>query len=199
MQQKKIGWSINLWKWAFLLLLVSNLALVAVLSSRLLERRETVTESLTVTNPEDVSIGLFTTERESVNQLLSVYLDQYQTEDFSYQVLVGSTTILFEGAYQLFGYQVPLYVYFNPYHLEDGTIRLDIDSFSVGTLPLPKKEVLQYIKSSYKLPHFVTIDAKNETIHIDLTRLDNTEKIYVKAKTIDLLNDQIIFEIFKKK
>lgn len=198
MTPKTTGFKINLWKWAFLLLLIMNLAFITVLSNRLLQVREPVTEKLSKTAKGDVSVGLFTTDREAINQYLSLYLDTFQTKDFKYQVLVGSTTVLFEGAYQLFGYQVPLYVYFSPYQLEDGTIRLDIDSFSVGTLPLPKKEVLQYIKSSYQIPDFVTIDTKNENIHIDLTALDNEQGIYIKAKTIDLLNDQIAFEIWKK-
>lgn len=198
MTQKKHGLKINGWKWAFLLLVVANLALVTVLASRLLQIREPATETLQLTSDNDVQVGTFTTERESINQLLQVYLEPYQKEGFSYQVFVGSTTILFEGAYTLFGYQIPLYVYFTPYQLEDGSIRLDIDSFSVGTLPLPAKEVLQYIKSTYDLPNFVTISPKQENITLDLSQLDNQENIYIKAKTIDLLNDQIVFEIFKK-
>jgi uncharacterized protein YpmS len=198
MIQKLTGLRINGWKWAFLILLMANLAFFTVLSNRLLQVREPATEKLSKVADDDVQVGLFTTDREAINQYLTLYLDSFQTKDFKYQVFVGSTTILFEGAYQLFGYQVPLYVYFSPYQLEDGTIRLDIDSFSVGTLPLPQKEVLQYIKSTYEIPDFVTIDAKKETIHIDLTALDNDQGIYIKAKTIDLLNDQIAFEIWKK-
>lgn len=198
MTQERLG-RINLWKWAFLLLLACNLGLGLVLAGRLLERREEDLVIQQAADGLDLQLGTFTTNREQLNQTLATYLEDYQSKEFSYQVLVGNQTILFEGAYKFLGYQVPLYLYLTPYPLEDGTLRLSVDAFSVGTLPLPAKEVLQYIKSSYDLPDFVTVQPKKETIHIDLRAIDNKEKIYVKADTIDLLNDRIVFSILKKK
>lgn len=198
MRQRRTG-NINLWKGAFLLLLAANLGLALVLSGRLLERREDDLAISQSADGIDLTLGTFTTNREQLNQTLATYLEDYQSQEFSYQVLVGNQTILFEGAYKFLGYQVPLYLYLTPYPLEDGTLRLSVESFSVGTLPLPAREVLQYIKSSYDLPDFVTVQPKKETIHLNLRAIDNKERIYVKAQTIDLLNDRIVFSILKKK
>ncbi|MCC9997345.1 YpmS family protein, partial [Streptococcus agalactiae] len=116
-----------------------------------------------------------------------------------YKIYAASSSILFEGSYQLLGYEVPLYIYFEPYRLTNGAVQLKVTSFSVGTLPLPEKDVLQYIKSSYKLPNFVDIKPKKSVININLQDLKNKEGIYLKATAIDLVNDNFSFDIFKKK
>ena len=94
---------------------------------------------------------------------------------------------------------MPLYVYFEPLRLSNGAVQLKVTSFSVGTLSLPQKEVLQYIKSSYKLPDIVVVNPQKATITINLQNLKNDAGIYLKATSIDLVNDQFTFDIFKKK
>lgn len=190
---------INWWKWSFLLLLAANLALVVVLSGRVLEKREPKTPQLTQKASKSIYLGQFETKREDLNRLISHYLEDYQTKNLTYEVVVGTRTVLFQGTYDFLGYQVPLYIYLAPYKQEDGSILLAIESFSVGTLPLPAADVLRYVKASYKLPNLVVIDPKSEAIVLDLTRLDNKQGFYLKAKQVDLLNDQIVLDLYKKK
>lgn len=116
----------------------------------------------------------------------------------TYKVYATSSTILFEGTYQLLGYEVPLYIYFQPHRLTNGAIQLQVLSFSVGTLSLPEKDVLQYLKSSYKLPKFVEVLPKQSAIIINLQQLENDANIYLKAQKIDLVKDDIRFDIYKK-
>lgn len=193
-KQQRLNW----WKWGFLFLLAANLAFVAVLSGRLLERREPELEQVVKPPKKALKIGSFETNREQLNHTISRYLEDYQTKNLSYEVVVGTTTVMFEGTYEFLGYQVPLYIYFNPYQLEDGRIQMDIASFSVGTLPLPAQDVLRYVKASYSLPPFVTISPKKGTIILDLTKLSNRQGIYLEARQIDLLNDKFRLDILKK-
>lgn len=189
----------NKWKLAFILLLAFQLAFLVVVASRLIDVREPVTESIqTEERNKDISIGVFSTTKDELNKTLANYLNDLQTKNFTYQFYASSTTMLFEGTYTFLGYEVPLYIYFEPYMTENGAVQLKVTSFSAGTLPLPEGEVLKYLTKSYDLPEFVTVNSQESIITIDLTQIKNSENIYLKAKTIDLKNDIITFEIYKK-
>lgn len=197
--KQNLSGKINWWKWGLLLLLAINVAFVGVVASRLIQVREPSAETLKTTTAKSVKVGTFTTNKEQLNDTVATYLKDYQSKKFTYKVYAVSSSILFEGSYELLGYEVPLYVYFEPNRLENGAVQLKVTSFSVGTLPLPESEVLQYIKSSYDLPDFVTISPKKSTITINLQSMKNDAGIYLKATTIDLVNDNFSFDIFKKK
>lgn len=199
MKQKNNGNKFNWWKWGFLFILAFNLAFIGVAASRLIQVREPDAEKVTANKVKGVKIGTFSTNKEQLNDTIATYLTDYQSKKMSYKIYAASSEILFEGSYELLGYEVPLYIYFKPYRLANGAVQLQITSFSVGTLSLPEAEVLQYIKSSYKLPSFVQIVPKKSVININLQKLDNSEGLYLKATSIDLVNDKISFDIFKKK
>lgn len=199
MTQKQTGKAINWWKWAFLLLLAANISLVAVLASRVVTVREPDLQQVPQSQEELIQVGHFTTNRSQINATLASYLKPYQTKKLNYTLHVGTSSILFEGTYQLLGFEVPLYIYFEPYRLETGAVQLRVTSFSVGTLPLPEADVLRYIKSSYDLPDFVTVQPKESAIVINLQDIQNEAGISLKASKIDLVNDDIRFELYKKK
>ncbi|MCS4488076.1 YpmS family protein [Streptococcus sciuri] len=199
MKQKILGQKINWWKWGFLLLFAINIGFISVVMSRLIQPREPNNQQTLKHTTNSVKVGTFTMHKEELNNTIAAFLKDYQSKDFSYQIYVASSSILFEGSYTLLGYEVPLYVYFEPVRLSNGAVQLKVTSFSVGTLSLPQKEVLQYIKTSYKLPDIVVIDPQKATITINLQNLKNDAGLYLKATSIDLVNDQFTFDIFKKK
>lgn len=194
--EKKLN--LNWWKWAFLLLLAFNTAFLAVIGSRILQIREPKSELINQKAAKNIKIGTLTTTKEQLNEAVVSYLKDFQTKKMTYKVYATSSTILFEGTYQLLGYEVPLYIYFQPHRLTNGAIQLQVLSFSVGTLSLPEKDVLQYLKSSYKLPKFVEVLPKQSAIIINLQQLENDANIYLKAQKIDLVKDDIRFDIYKK-
>lgn len=198
MKQKKSG-KINKWKWAFLALVAALVALSLVVVERITTTRED-TRSLVAPNnvASDEKLGTFTTSKEQLNTMLATYLKDYQTETFSYTVTATNQFLLFEGSYRLWGLDIPLYVYFQPNKLNDGSILLTVSEISAGTLSLPKEEILSYIKNQSQLPAFVNIDPSKATVTIQLTGIENAQKIYVKANTIDLYNNQLIFDIYRK-
>lgn len=196
MRQKNLG-KINSWKWLFLSLLALVFGGFLVLFSRIQTPREDFT-SLVQVSQSDTKVGTFTTNREQLNQSITNYLKDYQTNDFKYQLFVTSQQVVFEGSYQIFGVTIPLYLYFQPHKLEDGSILLSINEISAGTLSLPKREVLAYIQKNYKLPSFVKIDSEEAQIQLQITELENSLGLYGKANTIDLYNDEIIVDIYRK-
>lgn len=198
MKQRIIGKKINIWKWLCLLILAINLAFVGVVASRIIQIREPEAENIATKTKGGIKIGTFSTTKEQLNKTVVSYLEDYQKKGMTYKLYATSSQILFEGTYTLLGYEVPLYVYFQPSRLENGVVQLKVTSFSVGTLPLPEEQVLKYIKSSYDLPKFVKIQPNQSTITINVQNLDNEEGIYLKAQTINLVNDDISFDIYKK-
>ncbi|HEL0747321.1 TPA: YpmS family protein [Streptococcus equi subsp. zooepidemicus] len=194
--EKKLN--LNWWKWAFLLLFAFNAAFLAIIGSRIIQIREPKSELINQKAAKNIKIGTLTTTKEQLNEAVVSYLKDFQTKKMTYKVYATSSTILFEGTYQLLGYEVPLYIYFQPHRLTNGAIQLQVLSFSVGTLSLPEKDVLQYLKSSYKLPKFVEVLPKQSAIIINLQQLENDANIYLKAQKIDLVKDDIRFDIYKK-
>ncbi|MGT2716619.1 YpmS family protein [Streptococcus respiraculi] len=198
MKPKKNG-TINKWKWAFLALIAALVALSLVLVERVTTNREDMTSLVASNNARsDEQLGTFTTTKEQLNTMLATYLKDYQTDTFSYKVTATNQFLLFEGRYKIWGLDIPLYVYFQPNKLKDGSVLLTVSEISAGTLSLPKEEILSYIKKQSQLPAFVTIDASKATVTIQLTEIENEQKIYVKANTIDLYNNQLIFDIYRK-
>ncbi|HEM2683222.1 YpmS family protein [Streptococcus suis] len=197
MRLRKAG-NLNIWKWLFLAQLALLIGCGIVLYTRIQTDREDLTK-LVQTSTEDTKVGTFSTNREQLNQTLANYLKEYQTEEFSYQLFVTSQQVVFEGSYQIFGVTIPLYIYFQPSKMEDGSILLRIIEISVGSLSLPKAEVLAYLQKNYKLPAFVKIDSEQAQVQVQLTELKNKFGLYGKANTIDLYNDQFIVDIYRKR
>lgn len=204
MKQKKVGnpktrLGLNWWKLGFLLILSLNVAFFGVLASRLIQVREPETQVTSSSSEEDIKVGTISTTKDQFNQALASYLEDYQTDTMSYSVYATSSAILFEGTYTFLGYEIPLYIYFQPSRLESGAIQLTIASISAGTLTLPEDDVLSYIASSYDLPEFVEVLPDDSKIVINLQDIKNDVDIYLKATTIDLVNDNFSFDIYKKK
>ncbi|WP_032510596.1 YpmS family protein [Streptococcus suis] len=197
MRPRKAG-NLNIWKWLFLAQLALLIGCGIVLYTRIQTDREDLTK-LVQTSTEDTKVGTFSTNREQLNQTIANYLKEYQTEEFSYQLFVTSQQVVFEGSYQVFGVTIPLYIYFQPSKMEDGSILLRITEISVGSLSLPKAEVLAYLQKNYKLPAFVKIDSEQAQVQVQLTELKNKFGLYGKANTIDLYNDQFIVDIYRKR
>ncbi|HEM3554259.1 YpmS family protein [Streptococcus suis] len=197
MKPRKAG-NLNIWKWLFLAQLALLIGCGIVLYTRIQTDREDLTK-LVHTSTEDTKVGTFSTNREQLNQTLTNYLKEYQMEEFSYQLFVTSQQVVFEGSYQIFGVTIPLYIYFQPSKMEDGSILLRITEISVGSLSLPKAEVLAYLQKNYKLPAFVKIDSEQAQVQVQLTELKNKFGLYGKANTIDLYNDQFIVDIYRKR
>ena len=64
---------------------------------------------------------------------------------------------------------------------------------------IPQRMVLQLLSKNKNIPRFVQISPKQSTITIVLPEIDNDFGIYVKANTIDLYNDKIVFDLYQKK
>ncbi|MGT2784791.1 YpmS family protein [Streptococcus merionis] len=196
MKRVRFGNKINIWKWLFIGLVGVQLALMTVLFLRMSSPRETDRTAQEVTT--NFQVGTFSTTRDQLNLALKSYLKNYQSKTFTYAIYLTEKRVVFEGFYEILGAKIPLYVYFSPYRDETGAVILEVNEVSAGTLSLPKSEILNYISKNYKLPKAILIDPKTGKITVDLPHIENKLGMAVKARSIDLYNDQLIFEVFQK-
>lgn len=77
----------------------------------------------------------------------------------TYKFYISNQQAVLEASYKLFGTKIPLYIYFEPLALSDGSISLSVQNISAGSLSLPTSEVLQIVKA-YDLPDFVQVESK---------------------------------------
>ncbi|EHJ52302.1 YpmS family protein [Streptococcus macacae] len=197
MKQKRIGNNKNWWKWAFLLLLAINVAFWSVIAVKIVSGSHPKIEKIQA-DKNPIKVGSITTNKEQLNQVLTSYLNDYQSKKMQYSVRLNDTDIEFQSTYKLLGYNIPLHIYFEPYNLANGAIQLKVTSFSVGSLSLPESEILSYLRSSYKLPNFVEILPQKSVVNINLQKIDNQYGIYLKSTALNLVNDEISFDILKK-
>lgn len=188
---------INIWKWLFLGLVSLLLAFALVVQGRLATPREDVSQLHQAVGTKDVKVGTMTTTRDQLNDTIKSLLKKYKLSD--YKVYADNQQILLEGQLSLLGKDYPLYIYFQPSKLENGNILLTVKDFSVGTFQIPQKMVLRLLSKNKNIPNFIQISPKESTITIVLPEIDNDFGIYVKANTIDLYNDKIVFDLYQKK
>lgn len=188
---------INIWKWLFLGLVSLLLAFALVVQGRLATPREDVSQLHQAVGTKDVKVGTMTTTRDQLNDTIKSLLKKYKLSD--YKVYADNQQILLEGQLSLLGKSYPLYIYFQPSKLENGNILLTVKDFSVGTFQIPQKMVLRLLSKNKNIPDFIQISPKESTITIVLPEIDNDFGIFVKANTIDLYNDKIVFDLYQKK
>ncbi|MFK4880701.1 YpmS family protein [Lactococcus petauri] len=185
----------TIWKWLFLALLAINLGIFAFISSRVFNVRDQ--ESLgQVSKPKETTeVAKITTNRNQLNQLINTYLQDFQTSDMSYKFYLSNSQAVLEASYQLFGQKIPLYIYFEPLALNDGSVALQVKNVSAGSLNLPTSAVLAYVKSSIKLPAFVEVLPTKDQVILHLPQLTLADNLYLKANQLDLVSGNFTFNL----
>lgn len=132
-----------------------------------------------------------------LNELINSYLETYQTKEMTYKFYISNQQAVLEASYKLFGTKIPLYIYFEPLALSDGSISLSVQNISAGSLSLPTSEVLQIVKA-YDLPDFVQVESKKNQVVINLSKINVSGNLYIKANQIDLAKGNFVFDFMKK-
>ena len=187
----------TIWKWLFLALLAINLGSVAFVASRIFNVRDQASLTNVPTVSDATEVGKVSTNRDQLNQLINTYLQDFQTPEMSYKFYLSNQAVL-EASYQLFGQKIPLYIYFEPLALNDGSVALQVTSVSAGTLDLPTSAILSYVKSSIKLPNFVEVLPAKDQVVVHLPRLALADNLYLKADQLDLVSGNFVFNLMIK-
>lgn len=195
-KQKK---QVNYWKWAFLTICAIILALGVTVYLRLSTPREsqnTITSIVTTDSKKTQPIFTINTTKKELNYLIDNYLQELnQKTPINYTFILEKQALL-TGKFEVLGFPLTFYLYFDPYVMEDGNIQLRAKSLSIGSLGVPIKEVMKMIKNSYHLPTWITIHPDDQYILLHLNKLKLTGNLKIKATKIDLVNDQLQLETY---
>lgn len=190
----------NYWKFAFLILLGVVLGSTVFLGSRIFANREPeLPEIPALTERQGDPVLTINSNKEKVNQIISFFLSEYQEDsDIEYKFYLENEALL-NGTFEVLGFPIDFYLYFDPYVMENGNVQLKARSLSIGTLSLPIKDVMNMIKRNYKLPDWIEVNTDDLTIMLRLDQFRMQNGMYIKADKIDLVNDDIRFSLYLPK
>ena len=187
----------NNWKIAFWSL-IGIIAIIFVLlvygASRPIDQ-ESDTE-IPVTNSKSVFDVSMT--KKQFNRLSNDYLKSYlNNSDNKYRFQVNDTHANLYGTVKFLSANINFEMSTTPYVMDNGDVLLKVDKLKIGAVPLPTSFVLKYVQSSYKLPHWVSVDSSNKSITFQLSEYKTENGFKVRAKKIDLINDKILLRAYK--
>ena len=104
-----------------------------------------------------------------------------------YATLIGDTKFM--------GVKIRFAINFIPQMTKEGNILLKAKGLSVGQLNIPLKFVMGYIAKNYNIPKWVSIDAKNKTILLDLNRYSKHRSLKYSAEEINMEDGRFRFLI----
>ena len=134
--------------------------------------------------------------KSQTNELLNYYLNEFQKDSKVKYSFVLENQALLQGTFPFMGHDLIFYLYFEPTVTDGGNVQLKAKSISIGTLSLPISELMKYVKTQFKLPAWVIVNSKDEIIELHLNEFQLKGGMYLGAEKIDLLGDEIKFNVF---
>lgn len=182
----------NGWKIAFLVLLAFILGTGVFLGTRIFSNREPdYHQSTKVTEKQGQEVTTISMNKSQLNALIDFYLTDFQKDSIvKYQFALENEAML-SGETKVLNFPVHFYLYFDPFVMENGNIQLQAKSMSIGTLGLPIEEVMKLVKRGYDFPKWIEVKPKNKSITLRLDQFQLPTGLFVKAKKINLIDDEI--------
>ena len=136
-----------------------------------------------------------TATRDDLEGIANTYIRQAINNDRIPVTLEFEDDVLLVSELTVFAVQLPVMMHFEPVVLEDGNLSLKQKSVEVGNLTIPPSTILKLLGDTVGLPAWMVVRPKEEELFIDLSRLPVSGGIQVRAKEINLPQDEIELEI----
>lgn len=188
----------NRWKRAFFSLLFLLAAAAAILYVTFLGLFTGGGPSKTIVHPVSEGAAIFTVQAQKNNlqDMINEQIKKYPDSRLSYTARIDQDLTL-SGKLKLLGTGIPFSISFDPY-VSKGDIILKETGVTLGKVSLPEEQVLNFLNSSTRFPKWVIIQPAKRQITINLTQMPLEDQFYLKAKTINLNQDDISFEVHEK-
>ncbi len=186
--------SFNGWKWAFFILL----AAIIIGGAVVVHKAAAPAPAPEVSRPVQATDTSLTValNRKQVNALSANYLNQFlKGERVKYHFIVGEKYATLIGDTKFMGVKIRFAINFIPQMTKEGNVLLKAKGLSVGQLNIPLKFVMGYIAKNYNIPKWVSIDAKNKTILLDLNRYSKHRSLKYSAEEINMEDGRFRFLI----
>ncbi|HRM23564.1 MAG: YpmS family protein [Enterococcus aquimarinus] len=188
---------LNPWKAAFLFLVAVLIGGFLLLFTRLTQERENVSQIIAenVVREGDPVITI-NSNKEQVNRFVDFYLADLQKDaEQQYQFVLKNEALL-TGEFDLLGFPVSFYLYFDPFVMANGNIQLKAKSLSIGALGLPINQVLKMIQNNSEIPEWIDIQPKEEMIILRLDQFELKNGMFFRADKINLVDNKIQLNVY---
>ncbi len=189
----------NPWKSSFLILVAILIGFILFLGYRISTPRMSYNNSVPKIETKSETLFDINMKKKQVNEVLNFFLEDIMKEsgvDYSFNL---ENDALIDGTFNLLGHETHFYLYFEPYVLSDGNVQLKAKSLSVGSLEVPIPAMINYISTTTDLPNWIEIDAEKQIINIHLDKFKMKNGMSIKAKKINLIDDEISFSAYISK
>lgn len=188
---------LNPWKAAFLFLVAVLIGGFLLLFTRLTQERENVSQIIAenVVREGDPMITI-NSNKEQVNRFVDFYLADLQKDAEEHYQFVLKNEALLTGEFDLLGFPVSFYLYFDPFVMANGNIQLKAKSLSIGALGLPINQVLKMIQNNSEIPEWIDIQPKEEMIILRLDQFELKNGMFFRADKINLVDNEIQLNVY---
>lgn len=194
MIHKKRSWKSWSWKKSFFTLICINVITILTLLVLLILP---VGGNIPLNKNEKGNFVAFTvqTKKDDLTKLINHYIEKEGLDGpIDYFVHLSDEVELY-GSLPVFNQEIELKMTFEAKALENGDLLLNQKSISIGQLNLPVSYVMKFIKQSYNLPEWVTIDPEKELVYVSLTSMKLKSDMTVFAEEFNLKRDKISLQL----
>jgi uncharacterized protein YpmS len=196
---KKEGGRMKNWKTAFLILAGINLVFLmglVVVWNMLTTAPDHLPPSSQAKLPTS-PVFTVNADKNQITKLINAEITKHPRANLTYHVDMTKTLDII-GDLKLFGLGIPFTMSFNPTVDDKGNIILKEKGVKLGRFRLPESQVLKFVKAGTDLPSWVYVNPDKKEIYIDLNNILIKDRFYFKAKEIDLPNNKLIFNVYRK-
>lgn len=187
----------NPWKLAFFLVMGILIGISCFIFIRVntLREPEGFIENISIQSDDEPALQIQMTKSQT-NKLINYYLNEFQSNSpVKYNFILDKQALL-NGKFKFLGADLNFYLYFDPYVTTNGEVQLKAKSLSIGSLPLPISELMNFIKKNFDLPLWVEVDSKKEMIILHLNQFKLENGMFFNVEKIDLIDDDISVSVF---
>lgn len=135
-------------------------------------------------------------EKAQLQRLINERFAKKDDQKLSYRVTIGDRVTL-SGDFRLLFTGIPFSLTFIP-RVSGGDVILRETDVKLGKVRLPDEEVLAFLQSGADLPKWIVIQPKERQIYVKLTDVQVQKGLYLRADTINLPDNQIIFSVHER-
>ncbi|MDN3955734.1 YpmS family protein [Sporolactobacillus laevolacticus] len=188
----------NIWKIAFLSFLLLEVLAIGVILAMITNGFSSKDGALPRTDrTQGQAIFSVQANKQQLENMINDQIDSNQNKRLSYHVDIGDQLVL-NGKYKLLFTAIPFSLTFTP-GVQNGDVVLKETNVKLGSLPLPDKQVLSFLKSGSDFPKWVVIQPNKRQIYINLTQVQVQQGLYLRAETINLPHNDVTFSVHQKK
>ncbi|WP_283582791.1 YpmS family protein [Limosilactobacillus difficilis] len=194
-QRPNAGKKHNWWKWAFFLLVAVILLTGGFLAHKVFAPVPSNMTGTAAYRKTDSAVQV-NLNRKQINALSANYLNHFlHNSKIKYRFIVGPKYATLIGKTKVLGAKVQFALNCVPKRLDNGNVLLKAKGLAVGRLSLPVSFVMGYVKNTYKLPNWVSINQRQKTVLLDLNKYSRSKELHYSAKEIDMARGRFKIQV----